>query len=58
MKNGISADKDKNPNAHGERPEHLHPLRVTMLIQEARQSTAGLLGGRTYMHKIWRVSAI
>lgn len=49
MKNGISTDEDENPNAHGERPEHLHPLRVTMLFQEPGQSASSLLGGRAYM---------
>lgn len=51
MKNGISTDEDENPNAHGEGPEHLHPLRVTMLFQEPRQSSPSLLGGRTYIQK-------
>lgn len=34
MENCVSADEDENPNAHGEGPEHLHPLRVTMLFQK------------------------
>ena len=49
MKNGISTDKDENPNAHGEGPEHLHPLGVTMLLQEPRQKAPGLLGRCTCM---------
>lgn len=51
MKNGISTDEDKNPNAHGEGTEHLHPLRVTMLFQEPRESAPSLLRGCTCMQK-------
>lgn len=43
MKYCISADEDKNPYAHGERPEHLHPLRVKMLFQKQHQSATRLL---------------
>lgn len=55
MKNGVGTDEDENPNAHGEGPEHLHPLRVTMLFQEPRKSAPGLLGGCTYMQNTWSV---
>lgn len=55
MENGVSADKDEDPNAHGEGPEHLHPLRVAMLLQEPSKSAPSLLGGRAYMHNTWSV---
>lgn len=55
MKNGVSADEDENPNAHGEGPEHLHPLRVTMLLQEPRKSAPSVLGGCIYMQDARRV---
>lgn len=47
MENGVSADENENPDAHGEGAEHLHPLRVAMLFQEPRQSAPRLLGGRS-----------
>lgn len=54
MKNGVRADEDENPDAHSERPEHLHPLRVTMLFQEPRQSAPCLLGGPSCIKNKWR----
>lgn len=43
MKDRISTDEDKNPYAHGEGAEHLHPLRVKMSFQKPDQSTTCLL---------------
>lgn len=36
VKDGVGADEDENADAHGEGPEHLHPLRVPVLRQEPR----------------------
>lgn len=44
MKDGVGTDEDENPDAHGEGPEHLHPLRVTVLLQEPCESARCLLG--------------
>lgn len=43
----VGTDEDENPDAHGEGPEHLHPLGVPMLLQEPRESAGGALGDRT-----------
>lgn len=43
MKDGIGTDEDEDPDAHGEGPEHLHPLGVTVLLQEARERARCLL---------------
>lgn len=47
VEDGVGADEDENPDAHGEGAEHLHPLRVAMLFQEPRQSAPRLLGERS-----------
>lgn len=44
MKDGVGTDEDKNADAHGEGPEHLHPFRVAVLLQEACERTRCLLG--------------
>lgn len=44
MKDSVGTDEDENPNAHGEGPEHLHPLRVTVLLQEPCEGARRLLG--------------
>lgn len=43
VKDGVGTDEDENPDAHGEGPEHLHPLRVTVLLQEPCESARRLL---------------
>lgn len=54
VENGVGADEDKNPDAHGEGPEHPHPLRVSVLLQEPRESAPSLLGGLTCTHETTR----
>lgn len=58
MKNGISTDEYENPNAHGEGPEHLHPLRVTMLFQESCHNAPSLLRGWICVQNTQRVSGV
>ena len=50
VEDGVGADEDEDPDAHGEGPQHLHLLRV--LLEELRHHTAkvtahmGVVGGR------------
>ena len=48
VQDGVCADEDEDADPHGEGPEHLHPLRVAVLVQEARQEPPCRPGRLTY----------